>query len=449
MATGVWRRTWRPSPVLVIEERVDAGRVLYARWWAPGEGGRGRWRRRSSGLRLRAHASGAVDPAVEREALALGERMHRALLEGREPELGLSGRRSLAHVLDAYLRGETPGLSPRHRQDLVRAARAVTDVLGGATPWSSLTPASGRALWRALAERSRDGRGESWAIRVVELLWRVAAWAAMDEELGRGAALAAPAGWRRSLRADWARIARRGREAPPPRRPRYTEEEAERLWAHLADAAPQLELLVELAAPALRLGQASGVMRSALDLRLGRGVHGLGVVHLPGARGKRGASVALDGEARRAVERALATWLVERERAYRVGEIGDYALIPGKLVAGRAPLGPDVGRPLARTTLRTLYAAWERAAGVEHRGLHAWRRLAADMSAEETQDPTVRDHVGAWVPGSGVRERVYRDGEDARAREAAERVRARIRARLRGACVSPAHAHVAPGTRVI
>lgn len=438
MADGRWKRAWRPTPVLTLEERGGPGGVVYARWWVPGAGRAGRWTQRSTGLRIR-HA-GAHDPlpAAEHQVLDLGARMHAALSAGRDPMAVLEGRLRLGDVMDAYLRSETDGLSLRHRRDLERAGRVITGLLGADTPWDSLTPSSVRTLWRAMAEHSRGGRGERWAIRVAELLWRVGAWWSLEQGRSERRGLAAPTGWRLLLHTDWARIGRRGKEAPLPHRPRYTEEEARRLWACLETADPRLRLAVELGAPGPRLTHLARIRRSDLQVELGVGVHGLGRVRLRGGRGKAGVIVDLDRSARRALDDALTGLLAEREAAYRSGRLRDYAIVPGgRLRDGVAPIGTDPLTAISMTTLRTLYEAWERSADVPSRGLRASRRLGVDMGALDGQTSSdVQDHLGGWVVGSGTRQRVYRDGADVRARAEAERLRARIRARLRAPSTS-------------
>lgn len=433
MEATVWRRTWYPSPVLVLEERGGPGGVVYARWWVTRPGGQGRWRRLSTGLRVRPAGAQPVAPERERRVLELGERMHGALRAGRDVTAESCAGRAVRDVLDAYLRTEARGLSQRYRADLERAAEALADLLGLHTPWAALTPASGRSVWVGLAEGS-DGAGERWAVRVVELLWRAGAWAALRGLTAGQAALSPPRGWRRALAADWARLARAGGEAPAAARERYTEDEARRLWAALPFADPRLRLAVELGAPALRLGQVVRVRRSDLDLKLGLGVQGMGRVRVRGARGKAGTSVDLDLSARRAVDEALCGLLAERERAYRAGVLQDYALVPGgRLVDGVAPVAAEPLRPLSPSALRVLYGAWERAAGVSHtpsRGWHGLRRLATDLAAADCQDADVLDRVGGWAPGSAARSRVYRDHADRRAHEAAEVLRAQVRARV-------------------
>ncbi len=432
MPAQPWKRTWSPTPVVAMEERGGPGGTVYARWWQP-RGVRGKWIRRSSGLRLRDAGDEGVSPEEERRALELGARMHAALRAGRDPAMELRAGRPLGEVLDLYLRTETPGLSGRHRRDLERAAGVIAEVLGAETQWSAITATSARTLWRAVAAGSAAGRGERWALRVAELLFRVGAWATLQGEVGSG--FSAPAAWRRALAADWARIARKGQASPAVGRPRYSEDEAVRLWARLDDADPRLRLVVQVGAPGLRLVQVARVLRSDLRLALGVGEHGLGRLHVRGTRGKPGVTVDLDAAARRAVDDALTGLLAEREAAYRAGTIGDYALIPGgRLVGDCAPLGRDPLRPISVSTLRTLHRAWERSADVDPRGLRALRRLGADLAAGEAEagtTPEAMDHLGGWAVGSRTRERVYRDAADLRARAEAERLRARIRARLR------------------
>jgi integrase len=436
-----WQRTYAPRPTLTLVERSDRGGMVYARWWERRDDAAGGWKRRSLGIRLRPRPGAPIDPEVEAGALDVGRRMHEALTRGADPASALdSAQLTVARALGSYIEAETIGLGRRYRGDVRRAAEIVSNTLGAETPWSALSPRSGTTIWRSLALQSPDGKGQRWAERVTELLWRTGSWVELTGRSVPGTSLRAPAGWRRMLRNDWGRLC--DSETTTIARPRYTEEEAQALWAALEVVSAPLRLLVTIGAPELRLGQVARVRRSDVVLDLGTGAHGFGRVRVPGAGTKTGTWIDLDQHARRALEHELTDgYLTALERTFRNGELDDYPLIPGgPLHDGRARFTAPAPSPISMSTLRRWYRAWEEAAGIAHvpgRGWHALRRMAADLGAGRSNDSAVLDRLGSWRPGSGVRERVYRDREDERVRHEAELLRSELRASLRVSASEP------------
>ena len=433
---NTWKRTVGARPTLILEEREDRGLQVYARWWCPVTQA---WRRRATGLTVRPALGADVDPTLEMEAVAVGVRLYAEVQAAGAS--AAATRATIREVLDTYLESETEGLSHRYRQDLRRAAALIEEALGVSTPWARVTTAKVAEIWRGLAQRSSDGRGRRWAVRVAEVAWRVGAWAELQGLAVAGGGLRPPHGWRGLVARDFRRLA--GVEPQEPARPRYSHAELRMLWDVLDQADPRLRLaVVGLGGGELRLGQVARTRRSNLDLTLGRGVHGLGTVRVLGRGRKQGVEVSLDAPARRAVEEALVEgFLSILEGAYREGAIDDYPLVPGGPMSdGKVPLAPASTRPISPSTLRRMYRAWERMAGVptkEGRGWHAYRRAAVDAAVDLHGDPEVLARVGAWSAHSDVRARIYRARSDERVAVEAEKVRARLRASFQGADDGP------------
>lgn len=429
-----WMRRVGPRPHVRIEERWDRGGEIYARWWDSRPDGRrpgGGWRRRALGIRLRPRLDAEIDVRAEADALELAGRMRDALGRGADPSNEVVYH--VHQVLSQYLAEETDGLGRRYQRDLERGAEVLEELLGAATSWATLGPGAGPTVWRALAARSVDGAGRRWAERTVELLWRAAAWAEREGLVAPGLGPRPTARWRSALGRDWGRVS--GVQHHQIAHPRYTEAELRALWSAITLADPRLQVALAVSGPELRLGQAARARRRDLALDLGVGEHGLGRVRIPGCGNKHGVTIDLDAHARRVLDQALAGHLGLLEAAHRQGAIEDYPLVPGGPMTGReVAVGPASMRSVAEATLRRWYRAWEARAGVRHvagRGWHAARRAASDLAADLATDPDVLDAVGGWAAGSGVRARVYRDHRDARVRIEAERLRTRLRARVR------------------
>lgn len=419
-----WTHAHTPSPVLHLEECTRRGGRIYARWWRR-HPGRGSWVRRSLGIGIRA-ADGTIDRDLERQVLQLGADLHRALRAGQDPRvIPLSERPpSLEEGLGLYLTvGQAFATETRHLRDLRHKSRRLVRILGPATTWTALAPTAGRDVWRALAHESRDGRGLRAAEQTVALLHAAGAWLREAGHLRSETGPQLPSRWRQRMGREWGQIT--GRD-PEIRRPRYTLDEARRLWAHLALADPRLRLALTLAGPEHRLGQVWRVRRSDLDLSVSAAPHGR--VRIPGQGTKVGGWIHLTSQARALLDAELAAgYLAERA-------CEDYALFPS---ATRTPDGlrlhPDPDRCISDSVARRLLRELEDLAGVPHvegRGWHGLRRLAADLALAESERPDARtllDRLGSWRSRS-VREESYLSVDSPVLVAETEALRARVRA---------------------
>ena len=435
-----WSHTYRPSPILVVEERPDRGGRVYARWWRVRPGRRGYWSRRVLGAAIREPDTGRILPDAERRALRLGAELHAALQEGRDPGSVVLARGPALGLHDGFARYLDVGsgafaVDSRHRRALVRMATRIEGLLGAGLPWAALGPDAAERVWRALAAKSRAGEGRSGAEQAVRLLLAAAAWLRVRGLIPAAAGPTPVPRWRHRLALEWEQLT--GVRPGAPRRPRYTAEEARALLrsAELPGTDPRARLAILLAGPELRINQfVQRVRRSDVDLSLGCGL-GFGTILLRGQGTKRGVLVAMDAAGRGALEAALTEGhLADLEAAYRrQGE--DYPLFPGgRPVQGRYPSGRDALRAMSPTTFRSAYQALEAVAGVIHRpgrGAHGLRRTAAQVAAEQCAETSLLDALGGWQ-GRGVRERCYLDADAESVVRRTHQLRARVRAELRG-----------------
>ena len=306
------------------------------------------------------------------------------------------------------------------RETRKRVDEAVRHLGGGGVLWESVTPGMIRGIWRKIY-RAHDGAGLNKAEKVVTNFLTVANWLAgelPDQRFPRG-----PRHWRAELQAHWQK---QGHETEP-RQPRHTEEEIGRLLEHRSEADPRLGLALDLAM-GLRGGQFVRTLRSHCEQEAG--VWRIAVPFV--SKRKRAPVLTLSPREAEAFEAALAEGhLSELEALHRSGEIDDYALFPqGKLRQGKATRS-GCTLPMEQSTLVSLLRDLEKAAGVEsvpHRGWHGIRRGMADYYARllregKITDPNLLDEVQGWVRGSTMRERVYRDQEDAALRSDASKLR--------------------------
>lgn len=328
------------------------------------------------------------------------------------------------------LLGGRPGMRPLIKPDL---------------PWAALQLRDVRTLWRSMADAYLRTEGKEFGLRAAEMMvdsiYSVAAWLREENRIGPEAARP-PEGWRRRLKQEWE--LRTGEHHKRPYRPRHTADEFRRVFAALRDPRvdPRIRLAIELAAEC-RTGQVLRCTRSMLVLtevasddyeRLPAG--SLGQITIPGAGKKHGEIVVLTPEQRRAVDDAVAGYLVKFEEAYQAEEISDYHLFPGskmKMVdktGRRRPRRVRLGvKPLSRDGARQLFKALEVVAKVDHiegRGWYGLRRQAADLAETATSDDRVKDRLGGWQD-SETRKSIYQDRETDALRAQAASVRRQLR----------------------
>lgn len=307
------------------------------------------------------------------------------------------------------------------RETKKRVLDAVRLLGGGNVRWEEVSPGMIRGIWRKLCREHGDGSGRSKAEKTVTNFLTVAAW--LDGEFPGQRFPRGPRHWRAELQAHWKK---QGHSADL-RQPRHTEEEIGRLLAHRAEADPRLGLALDLAM-GLRGGQVVRIMRSGCEQ-----IAGTWKVSVPFVSTRKRAPVLTlsPREADALVAAMEDGYLSDLERAYRSGEVTDYALFPeGKLRKGKATLSRSAN-PMEQSTLVALLRDLEQAACVEqvpHRGWHGIRRGMADYYARllregRITDPNLLDEVQGWVRGSTMRERIYRDQEDEALRSDASKLR--------------------------
>jgi hypothetical protein len=130
-------------------------------------------------------------------------------------------------------------------------------------------------------------------------------------------------------------------------------------------------------------------------------------------------------------------YLRECERAFRDGDIADYALMPqGRIVRGAIPVRANGKylKPISRRTLLGYFHRLEEVAGITHKYKRAWyglRRLWAGLGPEHVTTVRAREILGSWARGSTVSQEVYQTKQDELAIREASRARSAIREELR------------------
>lgn len=460
---GRWGYQYGTSPPRVtVRERPDRGPdaqpTLIARWWANGRRHGDYTVRRVRTVR---DENGRIDMEKRQTAEKEAQRIWREVQEGMDPEAifaepedddGTDDRTpkdklTLGEGLDLFMdkeegryAGET---DDGWYDDQLRRAKRLEDVLGRDVRWLRLTPAKIRALWVKLHDyyENTEHTGRRESIRTVQLLGSARKWLVANNRLTQ-AAPELPEGWRQSLKDYWQRQAD---EEITVSRPSHSEEELRLIAAAVRDDSydidPRFRALMMMG-----LGQRLGPvgMRSLRsNLRLDdSGRWGLGQLTIPSRPGKQGVRIDLSRELRDMWEDLLEDGYLEHlEAAYRAGDINDYHLLPGgKLVQGKARA--DRGDTPVRdhwmnTQLRTLEAEIYRrhedldlwtseqreneTMHVHGRGWHGLRRGMVELLDRREVNPSVRNAMLGWVPGSRTPELVYqsRDSEQ-RYRRAAE-----------------------------
>lgn len=349
-------------------------------------------------------------------------------------------------------RGKYASIDTRRYDDMVRWESRLFGLKPGtralinpSLPWAALQLRDVRALWRIMADAFIRTEGREFGLRVaeqiVDALFSVSSWLREESRIAPDASRP-PDGWRKKLREEWAQ--RTGDPLHRPHRPRHSVDEFRRIFAALNDPRvdPRIRLAIEIAAEC-RTGQVLRCTRRMLTLtdalpseyeKLPAG--SLGQIVIPGAGKKHGETVVLTPEQRRAVDDALAGYLVNYETAWHAEEVDDYFLFPGKAMrmlddsgrrwARRVRVGVNA---LTRDGARVLFLRLEAIAKVGHvqgRGWYGLRRQAADMAETATNDDRVKDRLGGWQD-SETRKSIYQDRETDELRAHAASVRRKLR----------------------
>lgn len=277
------------------------------------------------------------------------------------------------------------------------------------TPWDRIAPAD---VWAAL-ERLTDAGQVATAEKRYQNLRTLYLW--LRERMGYDTL-------RNPLRTLDLKQLTAGYQ---PRRPRYTDEEVERLVAASAEFGPRMRLFVTLLADSgARAIQVRHAMRSGLNPELEPPVpagHAPdGWLVLPAVKGQDIMVTYLTRRQREAIEEALRTYLADWEAEWLENGT-DYPLLP----AGRIDRDELTREPISDTALRRVWPKLEKRAGVEskpRRLFHAVRRSwADDISQSEGLDTATA--AGGWsrrdtVEGIYVSRIKYSHLERARQRRA-------------------------------
>lgn len=390
-----------------------------------------------------------VGGQVERAQKAADDRSA-ALRLNRERDLAEPARLTLASAYERYFDphegalpredGKKQGRLLKHSKPYAAGHARSRDFwlreLGPNKAWNSITPAQVDAA----ATRGKDQHGVEAVIQFVERLSTVANWLRdkADLDVKNPARSFDPAKYRHGV---------------TPRRPRYTEDELERLIQHSRGVDPRFRLLFCFAdSSGSRGGQIREAWRSQLDAPLpvtpshDDAPHGW--IAFRGVKGQAAHLVFLTDFQRVELAGALGGYCDEADARWKPGHLSemeehylstgtDYPLFPGGFLRGgiarlRGSKGQSFpSRPLGATTALAWLHDTERAAGippVEQRGLHGIRRAWAKYTRRMI-GKSAASHAGGWsneatMEGIYVGER-YEDLAAAREAQQARRNRQR------------------------
>lgn len=379
------RKPWRHSvgrygnTVRIYEPRPGAPLR-----WDYREGGKRRRPEVEPETFVRQDPKGPTDPVLVSRAIDLCERKAAELtLEplraAAQPEVI-----TVARAYELYFNPRRKAL-PKSRSGRIhhQASREFwTLELGADTPWDRIAPAD---VWAALLRLAQSGKVPTAEKRYQNLrtlyLW-------LRDRMGYDT-LRNPV---RTL--DPKKLT----EGYKPRRPRYTDEEVERLVAAAPKLGPRMNLFtVLLVDSGARAVQVRHAMRSCLNCEMeppvpeGHAPHGW--IVLPAVKGQEEHVTYLTRRQREAVDEALRTYLAAWEAEWQENGT-DYPLLPG----GRLDRNQLTREPIGDRSLRYLWVELEELAKVEtrpRRGFHAARRAwADDLVATEGLDTATA--AGGW-----------------------------------------------------
>jgi hypothetical protein len=304
--------------------------------------------------------------------------------------LTLSAARSLAFDPNV---GKLVGSSKGWSRDAARYLDVAIDKLSDPVV-QELQHTDYKRFWIGLAKEHLANR-RKYGSRAVEMiianLRSTVVWLAEEKHIPRGYGLPAP-DWKTEMFDDWSRVT--GKSVTPPNKPRYSEDEAEKLWGYLPKAPPRLRLAIEIGAE-LRLGQL--VERTRRSDILPHGDHAIGLVQVHGAGKKQGTNVVLTDEQRGAIIDAMTVgYLSTLETLFQERKLSDYVLITGGYFLKGKAQAKYAKTPLSARVMRKQWHHFETLAGVPHvpgRGWYGLRRAADDARRGES-DSTLINALG-------------------------------------------------------
>jgi hypothetical protein len=288
--------------------------------------------------------------------------------------LTLSEARSM--IMDP-IHGKYVGRSGGWTSDISRYLQLAIDYLGDVNV-KDLTPSDYRKFWVSLAqEHSRDP--SKFGVRAIEIavgsLRTLMIWLASERKVPAGTGMP-PHRWKAEMHRDFSRIT--GQPLTAPQKPRFTREEAAKLWDALPSADARVRLAVIIGSD-MPLGQVVRARRSDI---LPLDGEEFGALRVRGRGTQRGGVIPLAGPQRSQLTREMTDGvLANLESAFLQKKIKDYVLIPGGYLSrGRAQVKYAM-TSLSQRVLRKQWHDLERLAGVEHikgRGWYGLRRRRRD-----------------------------------------------------------------------
>lgn len=385
-----------PYAVSVIE-RSDKQGMVYLRWWKPSKNNHG-WQ--SLKFRLAGRPAEEVAELAAR-AQAAAQQKYEELSGQRAPTRGRTAR--LVTLRDAWgiITDPKAGKYPqdsRYRQQLAAALTLAARVLGEDFPFVSLDMASLRSVVRRQADLTMRRGGVGWRPSEIMGTRLLTIATVLKDEGYLPESWHAPSGkaWRAELRSYIEGASKR--QLPETARPRYTEEEIDRLHAAAPQVDPRFALMMALG-ELLRPEQVGRTWRSQISPELDR-------LRIEGRGKKRGQVMLLTAHERWALVRALEetgplSYLAVQETAWREHE-RDYVLFPSRLQGPLTALRAIPGH--VKTVNKDQVQKWVRRAEelgqvphVNGRGWYGMRRRGTDEASEEGLSAAALQNAFGWT----------------------------------------------------
>jgi len=429
--------------VVRVVERTDKRGMVYLQWWSTASNNH-RWQ--SLRFRLEGRAPDEITALVA-TAHAAAQRKYEELSGQRAPERG-DARRVLT-LADAWalLTHKSTGKYPkdtRYRQQIADALALAARVLGEDFPWVSLDRTALRRVVRRQADLTLQ-RGKALGVPFVGFrpaqimgtrLLTVATLLRDEGYLPDTYHPPSGKGWHADLRTYIEQET--NRELPPTHRPRYSEEEIDRLHVAAPLVDPRFVLLIEIG-EYLRPEQVARTWRSQLEADFRAMI-------IEGRGKKRGVTMHLTEVEQAALRRAMDPadpfgYLADCEAAWQTHE-RDYLLFPSDLhqtnrawdPAG-APLRARVGfaRSVERQQVNRWMARAEQLAEppiahLKGRNWYGLRRGGTDDARDEQLGGAELQAVFGWTDPK-MADQVYEDRTRTSALEGAKTFRAARAAR--------------------
>ena len=429
----IWEEKIGSRPTITIYERHDRGLAVYAKW-PVGKS----YRKRALTIGSIRNGAGKIDPNLKEAAFAEAIELRSKIVAGHaDPTVGAGSREKAPPQPLTLQQGFTVFLSDhfatdsQHARDSARNVKTIQRILGLDLPWTKVTGATYRKLWRALAHEHRnDGSHGYNSAEKICVTFRTAAVFLADEHLSPGTAMPMPK-WRPNFHQDWVKITDQREKDLAPHTPRHSPVEAGLIFQALPDADPRIRLALDLGV-ADRLGQLLRCIRT--DLNLDDPIHPWGSLAIPGRGRKSGGTNALTKAQRSRVDFDLRQGhLSLLEEDFQASTISNYPLFPqGRLLRGKFRVTAAAKPPMHKTTLLKLFRNLEALAEVESkpgRGWYGLRRVFADLAEDVTSDERALNHISKHQD-STMRRKRYQERERPRITRLASETVAAVRRKI-------------------